>query len=473
MPQTFYSHRSGAETYQRCPRAAYLEYHHLGIGIQQAPMAIWLDIGNAVHLGLAWIMTHEDIEGAVAEALEFYMRSDQPIFRGDETVEQTWLIECILRSFWEMFWPMFKQSYEVLYVEQEVDETYKVDEPEQFIKIDGELDQSIPGYIFDLVFSSRPDVIVKDRRTQEVIGISWKTIDDLTDYRRTKFTYDLQGFTEMYYAGKLFVDQVKALEAQLQTLTTGRMRGSVRERIEEEIKKERLKLDKGVDAIQTIFFQKGKRIKEGWDEDSPFERDEDPDKTGYMVNSFLTRPWRQKSTGTLAHSYRYLKPGNKSQSTISPKDWERIKAFDMGSLPIHMGPEEWVKMLHRREVFPSSDYPTIDNPLTKVVIYDQPIPRDAQMLDSIINQVLEQEIRKCRNLIDIAEEHGEEGKRVLIERYFPQYMQGCTRDFRCQFFNFCHGPVKTLDLVNIPNGFERRKPHHATEAKAVEGENKQ
>lgn len=451
--RTFYSHRSGAETYQRCPRAAYLEYHHLGTGIQKAPRPLYFDVGLAVHKGLETLLISDDIEAAVAAGVKFYSESDQPFFWPEDTKEQLWLIECLLRGFGLFSWPAFKDAYEILFVEQEIEETYEFD-----------LERIIPAV---LNFSSRPDAvtIVRDRRTGENFGISWKTINDLTEHRRSKFAYDLQGFTEMYYTGQLFRQQGKAIEDEIEKLKASKMVKQLRDKMIANLQEEFKKMPSGVDAIQTVFFVKGLRKRAKADETDPHVNDTGVDEGKMIQDSFLTRPWRNTNTGQYAHAYRYQKPGNLTQSSLN-KDWQRVMLFDMGTLPIHLEPKEWVEMLYKRQVFPSSDYQDILNPLASVIVFDTPAPRNEDMMLDVIDQIIEQEIQKCIDVVRVEQAANDDERKLLLNKHFPQHFSSCRQDFKCQFWPICHESNNQLSFDEIPPGFEMRIPHHEAELKA-------
>lgn len=468
----FYSHRSGVETYQRCPRAGFLNYHYLGMGIQAAPQAIWLDIGNAVHIGLAQILQGHAINDAVNAALTFYMESDQPIFRPTETQEQTWLIECLLWAFFLHFWPSFQKGFDILYVEEEIDTEYEHSWDEEF--------DSLGIGKFKLLFSSRPDAICRSKVTKEMVGISWKTIDSLTDYRKNKFGWDLQGFTEMYYADQQMRRQAEVIKDQIKQLTESKLRFNLKKEMILSLELEIEKMGQGVDVIQTIFLQKGRRKYAGvWSPDGEEVDQDDPQKE-YMVDSFITRPWFNETTEQFAHASSFPKEKNKSGEGKLGKDWRRVKAFEFisdftfkdAAAPV-LSPETWVNYLRDKKAFPSNDFPSIENPLNWMVVYPESIQRNPAMMDEIIEQTIAQELRKCQDLLELADATNLDDKSVLLAQKFPQYMHSCLQDYKCQFMGICHSQdeqVRKLDFAAMPKGYEKRRPHHETERKMLEGE---
>src|SRR6202040_136765 len=143
-------------------------------------------------------------------------------------------------------WPSFKDQFEILFVERGVEVVHA----HSFYLPDDSVGS------FDIHRLSRPDAVIRDRSTKEVVGVSLKTINDLTDFRRKQFHNDLQGLMEMEFAEKLF-EQVKSNPDDFIYDSTQNSRPSVAEL------RSRLEmldnLPKEVDYIQTIFLIKGVR----------------------------------------------------------------------------------------------------------------------------------------------------------------------------------------------------------------------
>lgn len=56
MTQRVYTDRSRTESYQRCNRLRFLNYHEAGTGIESAKKALPLVVGGAVHTGLEHLL---------------------------------------------------------------------------------------------------------------------------------------------------------------------------------------------------------------------------------------------------------------------------------------------------------------------------------------------------------------------------------------------------------------------------------
>lgn len=496
-----FSYRSGCETAWRCPRAGYLEQHYMGTGIQKYPQAYWLSVGSATHIGLAELLTCAAVRGGasdcveepgsaqacIQQALDYWDTCGQREVLSDwQFHEQRVLIEALLWAFYYHTLPVFLETYEVLWVEKEITEIVL----------------GRPRYMM----MSRPDAIVRERATGELVVISWKTIDDPTDYRRLFFKQDLQGMMEQYYSER-WLRETYVLSPSLNCST-----GEVIQRrdVASDVYGEKIAY------VQTIYLVKGKRTRQGsegeegetfadeqqgaeWRQDSflvypyvkPSEELNDADavctscrwRAAHAPNCPLVNtPWPTMHTDEqLAWSYRYRKPGNTSFSTLG-KAFKKTLVTDT-SLTV----QEWVKALHEGSVFPTGD-----SPLSKVIVWEKPSVRDQGMMESVVAQVKETERRRHRDkktiersilsgrklrsgvrlqpedYANLAQEEPE--YMPLLDKLFPQYLTSCNHPWRCSMTDICHTEKGRHALYNIelPEGFQKRRPHHAPEAEYVQ-----
>lgn len=466
----YYGHRSGHEELWRCPRAHYLHYHHLGTGIYHQPQKLHLEVGSAVHFGLALILKTNDINHAVEGALDYMMRSEPwMLLKERERLEQATLIEGLLRSFWYFLWPKMRESFDVLFVERGVVEVVTED--------------FTPNYLFDagttrinIVRMSRPDAILQDRTTKEVVGVSWKTINDLTEWRRTQFHNDLQGLMEMHFGEKLFAQlHETGAEEFIYQSTSGKLPTLAELR-------ERIKLwdamPKEIDYIQTVFLVKGVRkpITE-LDGASITDMGDEIEGVEYIQNSPLCYQWTnlQGTTGEYAPlkswAYRYYKPNNVTYNNLSSKIFARQPILEA-----HPSVDHWVQLLNSGKVFPSTvkDERNLRNPLSAVAVYDEPLYRNREQMVSMNNQVLARQKHVARALYQIDRAVKQENRSLaleLIDEHFDQQLTSCRQPYRCEFQKVCHesGPGP-LDLNSIPPEYGVRVPHHEAERVGRSGE---
>ena len=447
---TNFSYRSGVETDWRCPRGGYLEQFYLKTGIVKNPQPYWLSVGTAVHIGLGEMLERSQRGGALPEdlaeasvecALAYWDTCGQSaVLTEYQFNEQRCLIEALLWAFYYHTLRVFLETYEVLWVEKEITEIVA----------------GRPRYMM----MSRPDAIVRSRETGELVVISWKTIDSVTNWRRLFFKQDLQGMMEAWYS-----------EQFLNSLA-GR---------------EEFPPNQTVSYVQTIYLVKGKRTrKDAYGEEG--EGDAFADETlgdDWRQDSHLIYPYSNYDRGaqipapeaqafqTLAWKYRYTKPGNSSFSTLG-NAFKKTLITNTG-----MSVREWICALNDGGVFPSTMATEQEHPLAKTVVWEVPSYRDEGMMRSVIAQVKESERkrhrdkrvleRKARECAEysalsndiLAAEHAQ-----MLDKLFPQQLTSCSFPWKCQFQPVCHTEDGRAALVRLemPKGYTPRVPHHEPEA---------
>lgn len=514
QPELFkiFSHRSGIETYWRCQRASYLELAHTGTGIQRHPKAFWLDVGTAVHLGLAGLISlphtanttstatgtvysdvsvdTNNIRNVIQAAVNWFrFESGQDQYLPNMSFEeQCCLIEALLWSFAVFTLPSFLETYRIIWVEKEVT-------------------QIINSNTIELIRMSRPDAVVQDRQSGEVAVISWKTIDSATDWRRRFYKHDLQGLMEMGFARQLLAAEKQRVAAELMHPNETQFK-SFDERIawmENEIAQYKA-LPTDVDYVQTIFLQKGKRKKvadpsaitsgvaesngndagAGMGDEFGYISDFDDagityDASGavtWQQDTFLIYPYirlgdsKVPDNPDLSWKWRYKQPGKASYNTLGTSYKKGLIAL----ADIDGGIEAWVRALHANTVFPSGYQSDLPNPLEQVVIWEMPSYRNERMLKRMLRQTELSEIDRARKVLEVEEllrntirtptghltTESIELFEDFIDEKFPQALVSCSHPWKCQYQDICHSGMP-LDPQIIPAGFDKRVPHHLPE----------
>jgi len=491
-PAQYFGHRSGIEEFWRCPRASYLGYHYLETGITQYPRSVWLDVGIAVHIGLAALIqvslgtTSADsaVRQAINNAVDWFRNeSGQHLTLPNYTFEeQAALVEALLWSFALYTLPAFLTHYRVIWVERE-----------------------IIRHLESITLMSRPDALVQDRLTNEVAVISWKTIDSVTDFRRRFYKHDLQGLMEMGFARQLLKDERERCAQVIMghpnapesvAVNGTKMEGRIKY-LEKAIAEYR-SLPSDVDYVQTIFLQKGKRKKteqaeegtsaEGGPEFGLYgdydEMEERAPGTGGMAgagpegapkwtqDSFLVYPWvlsgETKTPGSppLAWKWRYRKPGNTSMSTLGPSYKRALVTLAADPATDASSPvENWIRALNNNRVFPSGFDDLAEPPLSKVIIWEDPCYRQERMLQRVLKQVEMSEERRVDRVSSVQEYVAANGYdsnfESLLDNRFPQHLISCSNPWRCQFQPICFGPEPQWGM--LPDGYQYRVPHHTPE----------
>lgn len=497
-----FGHRSGAETHQRCPRAYYYGYEYLGRGISQSPGPLYFAVGSALHHGLASLLLDEGIDAAVRGALEFLFNTAAfGVLLPDQQTEQEVLVYGLLYAFHQYAMPNISKNFEVLAVETGAVE---------YIQVEGD------KYI---AMQSRPDAILRDRRTHEVAGWSWKSIDDPSDMRRSQLHNDLQGFMELYYGERLLQGMAGApvTRQELSNILAGMLKelGCVAnespvladiqvniarlQELEERARAAR-NIPTQIDYIQTVFLVKGPR-KLYELADSPFTssesagHDNDDEYGGYSPDKvykqmshlcyryrngtvstpdptdvFKTGPRKGQAKLADPHdpnfqeeswAYRFFKPNNSTGSALSNK-W----------LTSPIQPDQirgWVDKLMGGSVYPTTmGDERNQHPIDKLILFEQPMYRDATR--SKVHTAQQQ-----RRFVQIAgavqrmnevifSEASVTGIKEALDEEFPQFLINCKTPYKCAFHKFCHTPAENeIDFSSVPQGFELRVPHHEME----------
>jgi hypothetical protein len=537
-----WGHRSGANTHQLCPRQYFFNYEYLGHGISRYPTPLHFNVGSAVHLGLAALLLEDGIDSAVQQALD-YMRGGRVFetLSEDVQIEQLVLVEGLLYAFYVYAYPTMMRDFEVLCVETGAVEYIPIpmSTPER-------CDASVPcngyGYTCQLpsghmgecdwhtpptvpqdyiAIQSRPDAILRNRATHEVCGISWKTIDDPSDFRRSQLVNDLQGFMELYYGEKILeklagtpvtieeikreLDKVFNETESISNVSPLRLIQTLQAdlaALEHQARAAR-NIPTTIDYIQTIFLIKGKRVLTTQDDlgfalsqslagnYSEYEQwAPQPDKQFRQMSHLCYRyrnPNVEIATAEFYKSgpnkgrpkplnvcdpnyfdeswaYRFFKPGNETGSSLSNK-WltSQIQQDQI---------RNWIDRLNAGEIYPSnlSDERN-PHPLAKIIRFEEPLYRDGVRAASHVRQQQNRFVQIARAKQELQALTSEFGwvSDVKLDELFPQQLISCRTPYRCTYHQFCHGPESTqIDFQTIPEGFELRQAHHAPEREYIE-----
>lgn len=177
--------RSRIEAWQKCPRSRWWGYEYEGRGLQSAQPVAALEIGKAVHAGIACLLREAsmpNIELAVAAACGGFRDVTVPTAaivdnegQPQDVEEALALIEALVRAWAAVRLPAWLQEYEVVAVERE------------------EILELGPN----IIFLARPDALVSRKADSSPMLVNFKTVSDPNKTWRDQWRYDMQTLSEV------------------------------------------------------------------------------------------------------------------------------------------------------------------------------------------------------------------------------------------------------------------------------------
>lgn len=502
----FYAHRSGQETWQYCPRRRYLAYHHLGTGINVFP-PLYFEIGTVVHAGLAYILDASKLIKIATDLLNPLICQEAVdlsinIFQGnivwqgmrpDDRSEQETLIAGLLWTFWYRVWPQFISKFEVLMTEppsvdtREFSVTRKVTANGSFQPL-ADYSGSWEDVPARLHLLSRPDAIVRDRQTGEVVAINWKTINSVTDERRNNITASLQVALESHYAEQLYS---KWMDEEFVPDIPEGLRGKQLMQYLDETSTYYKSLPREVAYTQIVYLVKGARqlLTASGEEMTAEQASHVNEELFWRQDSFLcyryvdlsaglgkpgsrTKPFGAVARPETSWAFRFYKEGNASYNQL-PAEYARQGIWQAEGLTI----QDHVQQLNAGKVFPSTwnvdDERNEANPLDRIVLFENPIYRDVEMQTRLRRSTITKEMDIAQALVRV-EERTAAGEALtdVLDEEFEMRLISCRRGpTRCEFDGkICNVPQEgRQELFTIlPAGsiWNQRVPHHAAELEA-------
>lgn len=504
LPLQFYAHRSGHESWQYCPRRRYLQYHHLGRGIG-LPTPVYFDIGTAVHKGLEYILERsKTAPDVLAEQLALdgvdialsYIRQATAYgpMRQDERFEIEALISGLLWTFWYRVWPSFITKFEVLMTEPPSVDTreFTVDRAVEYpanalqapLTPSTGIIETVPAQLHLL---SRPDWIARDRSTHEIVAGNWKTINSVTDERRQNIASSLQVNVEAHYAERLYSTWMD--EEFVPDIPEG-LRGRALMQYMDEASAYYKTLPREVAYTQIIYLVKGSRIcvlADGTEIGTGTDYSESAmshtnEEKFWRQDSFLCYRWVDLTAGKgkglpkgmkadASWSYRYYNRGNKSYNQLT-KDYAR-----QGIWEADITSQQHVHQMNSGKLFPSTlnvdDDRNEINPLDRLILFENPIYRDADRQHRLLTSMLNDEMDIAQRLIRTREAvAASESLDDTLDYEFPMRLISCRSPVRCEFDGkICNAEQATREplFTILPENsiWKERYPHHKKEMEIV------
>jgi len=414
--------RSRIIEFQKCPRARYLAYHHLGTGLQRTRKSLPLQFGSAFHEGAEHLL-QGNVEEAVLRAFLFLEQAlnGGTSFDGEEPKnvedalrygreEQMALVEALLRG-WHLYeGKEFLEQFEVMEVEREGRALLEIGSMgiETTVKLDGT--NIHRPYDNGLTLMFRPDALVREKASGDLYVISWKTCSSFGKRNELQARHDMQSMSEVWG-----VQQTRAEELY-------RLFGSVSDTYRHRI-----------EGVIYKWIVKGRRSLDKWD-------------GLYKQNSHLIYGWLKRGDtpemDEWSWAYEWEKEDGSGSSRLG-KGWRKVPIWR----EYEGGVKAWIDDLHHRRVFPRHL-----SALASVFPVQTPVERRADEVESWRTQVVQQELEIADKLeqLRLYLLIGEPPKE-LLDKLFPQYTHSCHSFLGCAFLGSCWegAPAQPGDLYQI------------------------
>jgi PD-(D/E)XK nuclease superfamily len=515
--KTVYTDRSRIETYQRCPRLRWLEYHEAGTGLSPAKKSLPLAVGGSVHVGLQHLLLGAGEDAAVVAALDDFstfksalaldiaeqsalataldprdagfnaqltataaelgMSPDDPALgelltrqrnsaaEFDDWLyrEQSALVEGMVRAYARRRLRPLLEEFEVLEVEREGQWllSHRDDDPDA---------DCYEGY--DLHFMSRPDALLRSRADNSLYILSFKTAASWDIRKERDAQHDMQGLSEGVEVEKRLGEWWAVIHQW-----DGLMRGAspVFMKLKHECPPsiftylKELPSPPRILGIRYEYLLKGSRYA---------DRD--------LAARFGLNVWAQRShlirayandAGQWCWSYDFLKDDG-GTSKLYYKSWRPHAVWE--SMPMR----RWIDMLDTAtEAMSAYDSTTgaeprllgwhsdaqaqgytTRHPLDEVFPAPLTVYRSDDQLRDWVEQVEAQERRVAEGVAEVAAAGDDDGeRRHQLNVLFPMARRACSYPTECQFTKVCYGSEDAQRDPMATGMFKPRVPNHPQE----------
>lgn len=469
MKKTYYTDRSRADAYQRCPTQRYLGYHYDGKGIRINKVNLDIVVGVAVHEGLGELLMRYtkdlpsawefdvNVDAAVVSALarlnqelsstpfdlsEFTegladdsnsqvsipglilptpgLTTNSPDARLTYTIDETRaLVELLVRSYAYapsgLSWLL--REYEILEVEQEDHFT---------------LHQSNE---FDIEFMARADGLLRRRVDGALVVLSFKTTKSWDTRKQDSAASDMQGMSE-----------VVSIEERLRGWKKRSRFSKIQPDIPQWFSSKYPNEPENIEGVQMIYLLTSESRK---------------DVRGFKQRSSgLLRPWIMNTFEGQEYAFTSSWTDGEGKSRRLGKDWSRVNSWELAG-----GVKDYVDMIKD-----SHDDALGGNPLDSIIIIPQLHRREPEKLEQWKREITAQEVKVANGLNYLShEEYSEEIKEIVRASTFPHHTHSCVYPSKCQFYQICWGSrFESEDPLG--SGYKHRVPHHDIEKENIHGD---
>lgn len=415
--------------------------------------------------------------------------------------EQSALVEAMVRAYARRRLRPLLEEFEVLEVEREGEWVLaRWQEPSGVCLCGQEMDRHSMldnhsavdnGEEVELRFLSRPDALLRHRRTNELQILSFKTTGQWDMRKARDIQHDMQGLSEGVEIERRLASWWEQIQSRNYNTTDWNTTTQFIKWLEAQPAPPR------VSAIRYEFLLKGERWK---DRDLTARLGVDSRiQKSHLIYQYaaVSTPAKGKNSdafriGDVCWSWDFTRPEDQSSSKLAAANWRPRAVWEGGSGAVR----EWIDRLDRSELLMSGEDTTVgmapralgwrsdaqamgvteSHPLDSVFVPPVTISRQDDHLRDWAEQVAELERRNAEAAMRVAAAKDAGEKRSLLNRLFPQTRNACEYPGTCPFardrVGICWGgDAIQSDPLGVGAGeYVRRVPNHPREGERAEGE---
>ena len=530
MTQKIFIDRSRYETAQSCLRKRYYEYHHGGMGVVSARKPLPLAVGGSVHVGLAELLRkgqyYADIcrdktipldrasgwlsieqEGVAAALADFSQHenaidvdtgevasratlpADAPALSEMDAYlyrEQSALVEGMVRAYARRRLRPLVEQFEVLEVEREGE--WQLCAP---TSNDPHEDQMWGRP--DIWFMSRPDALLRERESNQLYLLSFKTTGKWDLRKARDAEHDMQGLSEGIEIERRLGEwwavahnshsSRSASEAWAEVMNE---KQDCPRRMFEYLSE--IPAPPRILAVRYEYLLKGERWKDK-DLSARFGVEMRSQKS-HLIHQYVAVSVPQKGTagyslGDLCWSWDFIRDDGK-ESNLAWQNWKPRAVWEQGSVrdwidaldeaaPIMSGEDSTMGLEPRQLGFHTPAQAmgvTKEHPLDSVFVPPITVFRGDDDLRDLIEQMeaSERKIAEGVAQVEAATDDGE--RRHLLNIHFPQTRRACEFPATCSFISICYGGDNIRKNPLDSGKYKVRIPNHPQEGYNSDGETK-
>jgi hypothetical protein len=543
MTKRIFVDRSRYETGLRCQRMRYLEYHWGGTGLAPMKKSLPLCVGGSVHVGLAamlqdaqtalndklsnsmvtqtklsgmtqseadlWRMIEERAVAAALADFEQYAKqieaehSDNPTLADpalginptrydmDEYLflEQSALVEGMVRAYARRRLRPLLEEYEVLEVERGGE--WKLSEWAKYKgmmehdysnpPISGTKERSLQED-YELWFMSRPDALLRDRQSNQLILLSFKTATSWDIRKARDAEHDMQGMSEGIEIERRLADWWEAVRKIEAGGNIEHEKEMVSDVIDARMYNYLLALDAPprILAVRYEYMLKGER----WKDRDLSERFgvEMRSQKSHLVRQYVAVSTPQRgaagySIGDVCWSWDFVRDDGRDGSLA----WQNWKSRPVWGEP--GGVRGWIDKLADAAETMSGEDTTVGmeprllgykcdaqsvgvtkvHPLDAIFLPPMLIYRNEDELRDLVEQMESVERRVAEGVEEVGLARDDADARHLLNVHFPMTRRACEYPTSCSYIKLCYGG-ENIRKDPLGSGlYKIRTPNHPQE----------